>query len=250
MPLIRIASAALALVMSVGVAGAQVREGQDAPWALGAEPDFRLVVLGDFDAESLAAFNRRVQDYSGLRTRMEIGLTPLVVTDNADEIERFERRLAERTRDALGSRRYQVFVPLMEGQVKRLLRTKADAGTVALILEDGPSEFDVDVNDTYSKRRSLATMPPNILLLLPDLPPDMEYRFVGRHLIPRDVRANMIIDEIPYALRCEGCAMKSKEEEDDEIESAPQARYGRAPWYARRPYRETKEQCHGTTKGL
>jgi len=224
MSLGRIASAALAVVLSVGVAGGQVREGQDAPGARGAEPDFRLVVLGDFDTESLAVFNRRVQDYSALRSRMEVGLPPLVVTDNADEIERFERRLTERIRDARGSRRYQVFVPAMEGQVKRLLRTKADAGTVLLILDDGPSEFDVDVNDTYSKKRSLATMPPNILLLLPELPPDMEYRFVGRHLILRDVRANMIIDEIPYALRCDGCAMKSKEEEDEIEESAPQAR--------------------------
>ena len=202
---------------SAGVAGAQ---GQAADRTQDAKPDFRVVVLGDFDTESLAAFNRRVQDYSALRSRMEIGLPPLVVTDNADEIERFERHLAERIRHARGSRRYQVFVPAMEGQVKRLLRTKADTGTVALILDDGPSEFDVDVNDTYSKKRSLATMPTNLLLLLPDLPPDMEYRFVGRHLILRDVRANMIIDEIPYALRCEGCAMKSKEEEEHELEES------------------------------
>ncbi|HKY21446.1 MAG TPA: hypothetical protein VJM31_09525, partial [Vicinamibacterales bacterium] len=62
------------------------------------------------------------------------------------------------------------------------------------------------------KERSLATMPPKILLMLPDLPPDMEYRFVGRHLILLDVRANMIIDEIPSVLRCEGCVMPSKDE--------------------------------------
>ena len=40
-------------------------------------------------------------------------------------------------------------------------------------MEDGPGEFDVDVNDTYSKKRPLATMPPKLLLLLPDLPPDL-----------------------------------------------------------------------------
>jgi hypothetical protein len=80
-----------------------------------------------------------------------------------------------------------------------------------LIMDDSPLEFDVDVNDTYSKERPLATMPPNILLTLPDLPRDIEYRFVGRRLILRDVRANIIIDEIPRALECTDCAPRSDE---------------------------------------
>jgi hypothetical protein len=108
-----------------------------------------------------------------------------------------------------------VFVPAMERQIKRLLRAKADPGTIALIRDDGPAEFDVDVNDTYSKELSLATMPTNILLLLPELPPDMEYRFVGRHLILRDTRANLIIDEIPHALRCRGCGLSSRNEDEE-----------------------------------
>ena len=55
-------------------------------------------------------------------------------------------------------------------------------------------------------------MPPKILLLLPDLPRDVEYRFVGRHLILYDVRANMIVDDIQYALRCKGCVLDPEED--------------------------------------
>jgi hypothetical protein len=80
-----------------------------------------------------------------------------------------------------------------------------DQSTLAAIMEDGPGEFDVDVNETYRKERPLATMPANLLQLLPELPDDIEYRFVGRRLILRDVRANMIIDEIPKALLCDAC---------------------------------------------
>lgn len=174
--------------------------------------DFRLVVLGLFDAETLAAFNARAREYAALRSRLEVGLPPLQVTLDADEIERFERRLTSRMRHARGSRRYQVFVPAMEGQIKKLLARQADPATIAAIAHDGPGEFDVDVNDTYSKELSLSTMPVKILLLLPELPPDMEYRFVGRHLILRDVRANMIIDEIPYALRCQECVAKPSDD--------------------------------------
>ena len=87
-----------------------------------------MIVQGTFDPETLAEFNRRVQDYAALRSRLEVGLPPLVVTTNADEIETFEHRLAERIRHARGSRRGQMFLPAMEGQLKRMLAARADAG--------------------------------------------------------------------------------------------------------------------------
>ena len=180
------------------------------------QPDFSMVVQATFDPETLADFVRRVEDYAALRSRLEIGLPPLVVTTNADEIERFEHRLAERIDDARGSRRGQLFTAPMEGQLKRMLVVHADAATVATIMEDNPGEFDVDINETYSKKHSLATMPPNLLLLLPDLPRDIEYRFVGRHLVLRDARANIIIDEIPFAIRCRDCVLEPEDEDDDE----------------------------------
>jgi hypothetical protein len=55
-------------------------------------------------------------------------------------------------------------------------------------------------------------MPANLLAALPDLPPDLEYRFVGRHLILRDARANMIIDEVPHAIRCKDCMPEPEED--------------------------------------
>jgi hypothetical protein len=185
------------------------------------QPDFTLIVQGTFDAETLADFNRRVQDYAALRSRLEVGLPPLVVTTNPDDIERFEHRLAERIRHARGKRRGQLFAPAMEGQVKRMLLIQADAATIAAIMDDGPSEFDVDVNDSYSKRRSLGTMPPKLLLILPDLVPDLQYRFVGRHLIIFDPRANIIVDEIPYALSCRDCLQEAEDEDEVPETSAP-----------------------------
>ena len=154
------------------------------------QPDFSMVVQGTFDAETLAEFNRRVQDYAALRKRLEVGLPPLVVTTDADEIETFEHRLAERIR-----RRARVAaradIRRRDGRAGEahdasLARMQA---TIAAIMDDGPGEFDIDVNDTYNKKHALATMPPNLLLLLPDLPKDLEYRFVGRHLdSPRRAR--------------------------------------------------------------
>jgi len=174
-------------------------------------PDFRVVVQGTFDPETLVEFNKRVDEYVALRAKLEVGLPPLVITDNAGEIDRFERRLAERIRRVRSSRRGQVFAPPMVRQVKQMLTLRADEGTIAAIMDDGPAEFDVDINHNYHKERPLSTMPANILLTLPDLPPGLEYRFVGRHLIIRDSRANIIVDEIPYALQCSNCKPEPEE---------------------------------------
>jgi hypothetical protein len=44
--------------------------------------------------------------------------------------------------------------------------------------------------------------PHNVLTALPSLPADLEYRFLGHHLILVDTRANMILDRIPGAIEC------------------------------------------------
>jgi hypothetical protein len=197
---IRLLTLGIGLLIGSGIGLAQ------APAQTRAEtPDFRVVVQGTFDAETLVEFNKRVDEYVALRTKLEAGLPPLVITDDPGEIDRFERRLAERIRRVRSSRRGQVFAPPMVQQVKQMLLLRADEATIAAIMDDGPAEFDVDINHNYHKERPLATMPVNILLTLPDLPPGLEFRFVGRHLIIRDTRANIIVDEIPYALQCSNC---------------------------------------------
>lgn len=170
------------------------------------QADFRLVVLGQFDAETLAEFRTRLQRYVALREIAGRGAPPLRVTTNPDEIITAERKLTERIREARGgSERGEIFVPRMAAQVKKFLSLQVDSITLNVIMEDGPGEFDVDVNEAYPRDLPLATFPPKLLLQLPELPPDVEYRFVGRHLILRDVRANMIIDEIPHAIECKDC---------------------------------------------
>jgi hypothetical protein len=46
----------------------------------------------------------------------------------------------------------------------------------------------------------LPTMPPDLLAALPRLPPGLEYRFINRDLVLRDLDANLIIDFVPEAI--------------------------------------------------
>ena len=82
----------------------------------------------------------------------------------------------------------------------RLLEMTKD--TVEAIMDENPGRFSHDINGTYPKERSVSTVPADILALLPQLPKDIQYRFLGRTLVLHDTRANVIIDRIPCALDC------------------------------------------------
>jgi hypothetical protein len=57
------------------------------------------------------------------------------------------------------------------------------------------------VNSRYPATAPLPTVPPNLLVRLPQLPEELEYRIVNRDLILRDVNANLIVDFIPSAIQ-------------------------------------------------
>ena len=67
-------------------------------------------------------------------------------------------------------------------------------------MDENPGAFPFNVNGVYPKDEPLGTIPPNILGALPPLPEALEYRFVNKHLILRDARANLIVDFIPNAI--------------------------------------------------
>jgi hypothetical protein len=67
----------------------------------------------------------------------------------------------------------------------------------AAVLEEVPMKVPPRVNDDYPTTMPLATFPPSLLLNLPTLPDVLEYRFLGRHLILRDIKANLIVDFVP-----------------------------------------------------
>jgi hypothetical protein len=63
-----------------------------------------------------------------------------------------------------------------------------------------PVRLTLHVNDTYPAKIPLQSTPPTILLNLPRLPPELEYRIVGHALVLRDAVANVVVDLIPDAI--------------------------------------------------
>lgn len=164
-------------------------------------PDFKVQIWGD----AAATFIARMNAYAVLRGKLEKGLKALAVTDKPVEILEAETALAVRIRVARAkAKRGDMFSRRVRSAFRKALRAESDGGTCAAIADDNPGDFTYLINGTYPKRQPVSTVPPNLLAVLPELPDDVHYRFLGRDLVLHDTRANIILDEIPDAIRCAG----------------------------------------------
>jgi len=188
-----VAIALMVLVTSVGYPQA-LKTDQDRD-----TPVFRVEVWGNIATD----FNTRVWSYFELRNELEKGLAPRRVTDDPAEISRAVRALANRIRAARAeAKQGDIFTPTISAEFRKALLLEMNVPTWAAIMDDNPGEFSVQINGSYPDEKPLSTVPPNILAVLPTLPDDIQYRFLGRHLILYDTRASLILDRIPYAIRC------------------------------------------------
>jgi hypothetical protein len=187
-------SLAIALILAC----ASVGYAQDAKTDQKPEPPrFKVEIFGDV----MADFSARVSAYVELRDELRKGTPALAVGDPA-QVRHAVDALAARIRVArAGARRGDIFTPTISREFKKVL-VQTDDTTWADIVDDNPGEFSTRINGSYPEKKPFSTVPPNILAALPRLPDDLEYRFLGRHLILLDTRASVIVDWIPYAMGC------------------------------------------------
>jgi hypothetical protein len=161
------------------------------------------------DAGLVADFKKRVDEYVKLqKDAADEAPVDLKKTPKPGEIAVAEKSLAQKIREArVHAKRGDIFTPATQAMFRRLLRPQLTKGpdaadNKAIIKDDAPEPKEVPfkVNAEYPKEAPLSTVPPDVLLTLPQLPKDVEYRFVGKHLILYDAKANLIIDFMLNAL--------------------------------------------------
>jgi hypothetical protein len=159
------------------------------------------------DALVLADFQKRIDEYLKLRAAIKKAAPPLNETPDPADIQTAQKSLAEGIRTARrDAKAGDVFTPEIRRRFRQLMypevKGRDGAQTRAAMKEDAPSPASVPlkVNATYPETAPLPTVPPNILQNLPKLPEQLEYRVVGKHLILRDVDANVIVDFVPNAI--------------------------------------------------
>jgi hypothetical protein len=162
------------------------------------------------DSQLVEDFGRRTAAYEALHEKIEATVPRLQVTDDGGAILAAERAFAKKLQTA---RRGAERGMLLTDQIGKVLRRQiaqavaAPGGDVlrTAILDEIEEEIKVlkpilRINGRWPAGVPFSTVPPQILDVLPPLPDSLEYRFVGRDLVLRDVHANIIVDYMEQAL--------------------------------------------------
>jgi hypothetical protein len=153
------------------------------------------------DAAAVADFEKQVASYVQLRKMAESKLPHLRPTASREKIEHQQQELAHKiVKERESAKQGEIFSPPIQAEFRRLIRLAmppGDASRVHKSLQNAePVAVHVQINHSYPTATPLQSTPPSILLGLPHLPPDIEYRFVDRTLVLWDATANLVIDYI------------------------------------------------------
>jgi len=160
------------------------------------------------DSAILADFNARLDNYVKKQRALMKG-SPIAEDATPAQIKVRQETLAAELRAVRkNAKQGDIFPPQVASLFRRLMYPELKGPDrqetkQALVEEDGEkAEVWLRVNASYPlATEPLATTPANLLANLPQLPMDVEYRIVGRHLLLRDVDANIIVDFIYNAIR-------------------------------------------------
>lgn len=149
-------------------------------------------------------FRDRTDAYLALHRKAADSVPALKQTDDPAKLTSREAALGEAIRQArAGAKPGDLFGPELTPHIRSLIKkdwASRSAADRAGLREEIPPATRADVNTRYPSVLPLATFPATLLTILPPLPEQLEYRFIGRHLIVRDVNANLIVDVLPNVL--------------------------------------------------
>lgn len=143
-------------------------------------------------------FQNRLKAYLKIHNEAETKVPNLRRTDDPKEISDREAQLAKaiqilradaKAGDIFAVEYQPYFIKIVQDDFTK--RSPADRRA---LINELPKDMKAAVNAVYPTDLPLATFPAALLSKLPDLPPELEYRLIGRSLILRDVKANLIVD--------------------------------------------------------
>jgi hypothetical protein len=180
---------------------ASVDSGQS--WQPNPECVSPLVCREASNGEAMADVSTRIAAYASLRGELQEDLRAPQVTDDVAKIRHAVRALATKIRASQQRpREGDIFTTRAAEEIRRRLRLIATVDTCRAIEDDNPGRLSRPVSRDYPEGRPLSTTPATVLAILPRLPPDIQYRFIGHDLILLDTRANIVVDWMAEAIRC------------------------------------------------
>jgi hypothetical protein len=157
------------------------------------------------DKQLATTFEGRVKEYVKLREGLEDKLPKLSVDSTPEQIQAHKKAFEEIVRTARPSAKHgDLFTPDIADYIRRTIKNefkgKDRQELRKSVLEADTKGVPLRVNYSYPESKELVEMPPTLLLKLPQLPKQVKYRFVNRHLLLVDRENGLIIDYMINAL--------------------------------------------------
>jgi hypothetical protein len=154
---------------------------------------------------ALQEFEKRIADYVNMQKNLAKGISATKPTNEPQLIMERQHELARKIREARkGAQQGAIFSPEISKEFHHLLAIAMQGSNNADIKKSlarsEPVRMSLHVNEAYPANIPLQSTPPTILMNLPRLPPELEYRFAGNALVLRDAVANIVVDLMPDAI--------------------------------------------------
>ncbi len=160
------------------------------------------------DARAMQDFNARIEKYVTIHHQVEakFKIVHIKATHSGADIVKRQHLMADRIRAARGdAKESDIFTPEIAAYFRRAIDSAYLANTegisASLACVSPLVEAGIKANDIYPEAADYTIMPPTILLHVPRLPRELEYRIVDRDLIIRDVEANLVVDIMRNAIK-------------------------------------------------
>ena len=176
------------------------------------------------DALVLADFQKRVDAYMAIHRDAKKDAPPQKETKDAAQIKAAQDALGAKIRATRATAKQgDILTPEIQNKFRRLMypvvqgpSAQGTSGSAKAVKadvkdqlkenteerkEEGGKPVVFKVNATYPEDTPLPSTPPQVLMNLPKLPPQLEYRIINKTLIIRDVDANIIVDFVPNAIQ-------------------------------------------------
>jgi hypothetical protein len=152
------------------------------------------------DERILATFHQRIGDYVEIHRLAAAGLVDPSLCADPEELSRQSALLAAAIRDARpAASEGEIFTVTVSTVFRARIAHAVHAAGMAPMAATDDEESGVEVYARIPAGVWNHAWAP-IVGRLPVLPPELEYQFVGRHLVLIDVRANLVVDVLRYAL--------------------------------------------------
>jgi len=185
------------LLAVVPAAGGQDGQNSDASRQGGTRINAQALALQDFQA--------RIKQYLAMRADAAKELKSLTSAESASDVTTRQASLAAAIRKArAGAKRGDLIPPLVAQLIARTVREdfqrRNPTTKVGVFEEVADNTAGSLINKSYPADAALPTVPPLLLINLPRLPDNLQYRFVGNDMAIMDSDAQVVIDYVPRVL--------------------------------------------------